>query len=1173
MHLIKYNLIPFLWIIFKILSIVNANTINISDSESFESELTKCKENEIGKAKLIITKNITLTHQIKIKCQKKVNIDIEGENKNIHINQKFYNRNNNNNNNYMMILNKFDEINIKNIKFDGNVYYNNIKNLSIDSLFITGNIYIKDSSISLNGVNIVSKDYKTEPVALKLINSKGSISNLNINASSEINYAIYTEDSSIKFYTINLTGSLDKIVHKEPNLHRCVSFIRSVNEIWNATIWNFGDFNTYHGYMINLMNSKCIIKNCTIHDGYSSSDPIYVDETSVLMISNSKIYNIYSNTTIATVRNIGVTDINGLEIYNDLNTNYYLDLPIWKISASLGSYQSANMTVSNLYAHDLKVNSVLFLLDYASITALNVTIENIELYRYGAPFSTYNTKKGIFQLENITIKNIIQRGEIECGIFFWQTSTTAVTVKNATVDFGMAESRKSMVIYYDASDKSEMNLTNVEFRNIHINDNIIEFRKGNSLSLNNVKFINCSTDTAILRVKRYGENISLKDIYVENFNNDISYDNITSSIEQISSTFMDRENTKSIDITNITMKNSTFYELFHQNAAINVLIKNGNFENNIFYNSAINIITNFNSKFMIENTIFKSNVAKDGTIISNKDVYNNNNKYSYFKNCTFENNIAKNRGGIIYSIGDSSELIFRNCKFINNSATIGSISYSRTKDYEPKFIPDIYSSSDNVLLNGKSYGGPFVTNPTKVICQDLNKYSFYSGESIDSISYELIFFQVTASSVESNSNSHIKLKGKTQSFCWNDSCSLNDISIIADKGTYNIIFEIIKYGNLNQFNSKKNFTITVNKCPVNEDDYLKSKYYVKNIDDDNIKSCILKKCDYDCKNDGICIEKNKCQCRIGWKGDLCQIHPSYTTILILRHIYFFFGLIELILVLILIYITIYFKNLKEVKLAKPFFMLSILLGIVLELCIIFLVYFTPSKNLCLTILWFRYMGNAFIYGSILVKCYQISNIYNTRKFKVISNRKARVFYFIIVIIHFAILIIWTFIDNKDYVDHSYTKDGEEYLYCKNRVTSFIGNIISLIFIIVGFNEIYITRYIPKNFKEPLGVPMYIYTFFILTDMFVTYYSKNLSPDTIKSLQCISTLIFCPVIVYNLNYKKLNGVINYCYSVITNDYENNGNERVKQNMEITNNIYKSKVIENNRYSVISSINWA
>jgi len=56
-------------------------------------------------------------------------------------------------------------------------------------------------------------------------------------------------------------------------------------------------------------------------------------------------------------------------------------------------------------------------------------MSNIEIYNYGAPFTTYDTTDAILDVENVYIKNIKQYGDKHGGLLIWLESYTEVTIK------------------------------------------------------------------------------------------------------------------------------------------------------------------------------------------------------------------------------------------------------------------------------------------------------------------------------------------------------------------------------------------------------------------------------------------------------------------------------------------------------------------------------------------------------------------------------------------------------------------------------------------------------------------------------------------------------------------------------------------------------------------------
>ena len=103
--------------------------------------------------------------------------------------------------------------------------------------------------------------------------------------------------------------------------------------------------------------------------------------------------------------------------------------------------------------------------------------------------------------------------------------------------------------------------------------------------------------------------------------------------------------------------------------------------------------------------------------------------------------------------------------------------------------------------------------------------------------------------------------------------------------------------------------------------------------------------------------------------------------------------------------------------------------------------------------------------------------------------------------------------------------------------------------------------------------------YVLIDLFATYYSGSLnssndciSPNIINSIQCISILIFSPIVAYKLNFKK---IYNILYDIYREDsYENNEVQSENKYVSVDRNyqrIKKSDIRSGQRFE-ISSINF-
>ncbi len=114
------------------------------------------------------------------------------------------------------------------------------------------------------------------------------------------------------------------------------------------------------------------------------------------------------------------------------------------------------------------------------------------------------------------------------------------------------------------------------------------------------------------------------------------------------------------------------------------------------------------------------------------------------------------------------------------------------------------------------------------------------------------------------------------------------------------------------------------------------------------------------------------------------------------------------------------------------------------------------------------------------------------------------------------------------------------------------------------------------------MPIYAYSFYILIDILITFYVNSISsnnnnndsfsPDIINTVQCISILVFNPIIAYKLNYKKIYNIIYNCYISDSNEVKN-GNRFVSIDQESSKVKRQSeRIVRDNQNFAISSINF-
>ncbi|KAG4108486.1 hypothetical protein H8356DRAFT_919115 [Neocallimastix lanati (nom. inval.)] len=428
---------------------------------------------------------------------------------------------------------------------------------------------------------------------------------------------------------------------------------------------------------------------------------------------------------------------------------------------------------------------------------------------------------------------------------------------------------------------------------------------------------------------------------MDNFDN-IQYSN-TDENSNLSVIVNKISNSGSLMIANTTFSNLNRYSGFKMELNSDCNLKNVTIENSYFEKGFIyinpKIIYNA-ANIEIENSLLKNITSYRGTIIHIEPTDKLNQRI-IIKNSTFENNVASEFGGIIYSRAqDINENVqFIDCIFINNKALSGNISNSLNIKSEP-----IISNKDEIIkLNGNN--NDFITNPTKInLIKGSSHISIYSGDLISEMFSlietsnekldDLIFYKLTM-----NDTYNTFVSGQMNYYCWGVSCDLPNFKSKYSK------FENYSYP----------IGITINDC----DNETHIEHYREN---KSIKSCYVPKCQPSC-NKGLCVNDNICDCTgTFFKGKYCNEYAQLKRNIFYDNILFIISSILIICSVFLIGKIIRHRKREIIRNGTIFNYAYVILR-------------TMKRNhvVCLLLDICKKLGFSLVFGSILVKTLRIYN--------------------------------------------------------------------------------------------------------------------------------------------------------------------------------------------------------
>ncbi|ORX82322.1 hypothetical protein BCR32DRAFT_292715 [Anaeromyces robustus] len=1061
------------------------------------SALIVNNENELLKAIKDKEKNITINDYITINQSIVISyeISIEGSNNNCYL--EFNNEYNNNNK--LEFNNNGGIVEIKNLGIYGNVVVNDVKEISFNNVNEIGQFYANTDDI------VESHDIKMNNMkfnCVKFIDNSNSnciiINNYNLSVNnSRIEGNPWSNNGILEFYSdylyLNITNSDINGIYKNWGIRATTSNIN----ISTTKIYNCANFANEGGGVLNASNSYTYVKNCTFNDNYAlySGAIFYILEYKNFMAEDLEIYN-------TTALDSGVIYMNKNSYYESKaiisNVNHINSCTQQAFIACLDNY--ANLKVTNYtgynFYNDILNGGAFILKGDADLNLQFVNIDHIYgrgqflkgmlVFTYGPIITGSNT---------LIIKSSISNINVSCestsSLIIWQDKGTLT----------MEDCKISHIKGINTSIITQTNDGIIKLNSIIIDDytstvpspvfNNINPSYNGPLSLKNVTVTNVNSKGVLFRT--IASSIQVENSHFENIhtciknNNCTNNKNIQQSLEEASILFMDVYGS-------FISRNNTFKEIYGYAGIITgaesyIVLDDSSFTDSYFDNGLIHINDQkyyYCGHYKIENSLFSNIHGINGAIFN---IVGYNPIYTVaIKTFTsrFINNVASKNGGVIYSINQYTNdlLIFNDCIFYNNTALQGTIAYSLNKRAEPYF-----SNREDII---ESINGTFATNPSIIkFTEDTPKFiSVLSGniisekiscslydsylkkiKTITDISAwninEVIVFELTT-----NDNYNTQLLGQTHCYYWNETCSLSNIRVLGNPGTYKLNLKIKNFGEYSAFKDNSiNLDLEILECNT-------TKYMYKKIYGNNHKSCYTPICKSSC-NGGKCINDNICDCsNMKLKGKFCDQYAYLKRIKLFDVLFLIISSTLILLSFVTIIMIKIYKNNTFIKGGSIPFMILILIGIIFSSVFIILSTFNRTILVCYLRHLFYNVGFSLVFGSILVKTYRIYKIYyRLEELRYIENlKKMYLFIGLIIFFHISTTFLW-YLFGSVTLNSKLVKSTEKYIECQYPKTKTIGFAINTLILFIGYLYSFIIRNVDKCFKEPLEVPTYLYFIF------------------------------------------------------------------------------------------------
>jgi len=870
------------------------------------------------------------------------------------------------------------------------------KKITIDSVNLNGYIDSDFDEDSNNSIEITKLNYKPNGESVEnCINLSGNIkineSNFNGNSSCRNRLLHY---SGFEKYTLDLKKSKFNGEYECPFL----SVENALNANIETSYFEKGYSSRYIEGGAGMMAtfSTININDCTFNDILSFNDGGAFNFKNNIQVEGSNLY--FNNVTslgLGSIFQISSYDPSKLNFSNIVQQNTGNMKNMREGGLIMNIEGQAEVEINSYHAENLINNrtsgSAFSLTDFAKLTVRDVNIKNlIGNGEEGGLFYTSIEPLNVeFYAYNVTLHDLYQSDKHETSIIYVDTNNYVSMDGIKVINSGGYNTNFINGIGRSYSEFKYLEVDNFESKTAR---EFVNYESDISYALNipyvnNIKYCkisNVKSSGVLFRLKNGSENIS--NCEFRNIHECYKYNNCTSissdkNYVQEAELFIGYgDSLNGIYFTNISIdKIYGVVGVILFNASINM--ENGNVSNSYFKRGLIymNAKESYYGTCIFRNSKFVNNTSERGTIINLNYLNPGNIQYIQIFNSIFINNSASKFGGVIYSLGEYNfnHTLFSNCTFNNNHAESGNIIYAHSKYSLPSIgiikstdistIPEYFKKDgdgdEEVKISILS--GERIPEGLKYRLYDGYDNQMYFPKETSNIRYEdLVLFNV-----EVNDTYNAKVLGQTKDYCWDEFCEFPPVAVIGNPGIYILSLKFKSFGSYQNF-VQDSIDIEIEILECDERIYINQA-----IDNFYLKSCYFPKCEFNC-NDGNCINNDVCDCTNSTlKGKYCNEYMKLERYSFLDKSTIVIAYIILIILIVIIGMTISYRNTPVIKGGAIEFLILTLIGLIINIINTVFLTYEKTENICYQTYIFSNMGFSFVFGSIFVKSFRIYRIF------------------------------------------------------------------------------------------------------------------------------------------------------------------------------------------------------